>query len=311
MIALSAILIVIFSLPYFIPAKKAMPGLKDVEAHRENGSGAPLHFADDSVGAMNADGPELRPYEGKKPVRRFRFDPNTLNATGWQNLGVRDRTITTIQRYISKGGKFRRPEDLAKVYGLSHDLVQELLPYVAIKENQQSINNFRKDQSWYYQNQANTSMESNTGGTGREQTTYKARPSRVIADIDINTADSSAFESLPGIGGRLAMRIINFRQKLGGFYDIAQIAEVFGLPDSTFRNLKPHLTISSGKIQKIQLNTAPADLMKAHPYIRWNLANAIIAYRTEHGPFKEITEINRIALITPEIFARLSPYLEP
>ena len=48
----------------------------------------------------------------------FYFDPNTLSKDGWQKLGIRDKTIKTIQNYLSKGGHFRKPEDLQRVYGL-------------------------------------------------------------------------------------------------------------------------------------------------------------------------------------------------
>ena len=46
-----------------------------------------------------------------------------------------------------------------------------------------------------------------------------------IQSVDINTADTTAFISLPGIGSKLAARIVNFRDKLGGFYSIDQVGE--------------------------------------------------------------------------------------
>ena len=103
--------------------------------------------------------------------------------------------------------------------------------------------------------------------------------------IDINTADTSAFISLPGIGSKLAARIVNFRDKLGGFYSIDQVGETFGLPDSTFQKIKQYLKLENTSIKKININTATVDELKAHPYIKYSVANPIIAYRNEHGPF--------------------------
>jgi competence protein ComEA len=73
---------------------------------------------------------------------------------------------------------------------------------------------------------------------------YTARPGWVRPKpipIDINTADTAAFISLPGIGSKLANRIISFRTKLGGFNSIEQIKEVYGLRDSVFQIIQPLL----------------------------------------------------------------------
>ncbi len=75
-------------------------------------------------------------YAVSLPVELFYFDPNTLNEAGWKKLGVKDKTIATIHNYINKGGKFRQPADLKKIWGLHEKLVSALLPYVRIKEQE-------------------------------------------------------------------------------------------------------------------------------------------------------------------------------
>src|SRR5262249_25636461 len=101
--------------------------------------------------------------------------------------------------------------------------------------------------------------------------------------IDINSADTTAFIALPGIGSKLAARIVNFREKLGGFYSVDQVGETFGLPDSTFQKIKQYLKLENNSLRKININTATVDELKLHPYIKWSIANPIIAYRNEHG----------------------------
>ena len=71
-------------------------------------------------------------YERIKP-EVFYFDPNTISPGDWKRLGVREKTITTIQNYLSKGGRFNKPEDIAKIWGLSPADQQRLIPYVSIK----------------------------------------------------------------------------------------------------------------------------------------------------------------------------------
>ena len=68
--------------------------------------------------------------------------------------------------------------------------------------------------------------------------------------IDVNTADTTAFISLPGIGSKLAARIITFREKLSGFYSVEQIGETYGLPDSTFQKIKQYLKLDNASVKK-------------------------------------------------------------
>ncbi len=216
----------------------------------------------------------------------FYFDPNTLDAAGWQKLGIKDKTIASMQKYISKGGRFREPDDLRKVWGLRDDEKERLIPYVRIAETAQPTytNNY---------------------------TPYEKKPyeKKVVAPIDINAGDSSAFDALPGIGGGYSRRIINFRNRLGGFYKVEQIAETFGLPDSVFQKIKPLLKISGNGVKKLNLNTAKEEELKAHPYIRWQLAKVITEYKKQHGDFKTLQDLRKIMTIDDETYNKITPYL--
>ena len=130
-----------------------------------------------------------------------------------------------------------------------------------------------------------------------------------MLDIDINEADTAAFIALPGIGPKLASRIVNFRDKLGGFYAVDQVKETYGLPDSTFQKIRPYLQLN-GAPKKLNVNTATKDELNAHPYIRWNLANAIVEYRNRHGNFKSLEELKNIAVMEEAVFDRIVPYLD-
>jgi competence protein ComEA len=130
-----------------------------------------------------------------------------------------------------------------------------------------------------------------------------------LSPIDINMADSTAFIALPGIGSRLAERIIHFREKLGGFHSIDQIAEVYGLADSVFHLIRPLLQNPPFTVKKININTAGLDELKAHPYIRYAIANSIVRYREQHGAYADIEDLKKIMLITEQIYNKISPYL--
>ena len=127
--------------------------------------------------------------------------------------------------------------------------------------------------------------------------------------IDINTADTTEWKKLYGIGSKLSQRIINFRTKLGGFATVDQVGETFGLPDSTFQAIKPKLMVKSSSIKQINLNNATLDELKAHPYIKYAIANAIVQYRNEHGQFKSVADLQKLGAVDELLLRKIAPYL--
>ena len=231
--------------------------------------------------------PEYR--TGAKAVE-FYFDPNTATVKDWMRLGIKQKTATTIQKYISKGGKFYKPEDIRKIWGLPKKDADRLVPYVQIKKD---------DNNRYIVYEKNKYPE-------KPPNKY---PFGKIQNVQINSADTTSFKNLPGIGSKLSQRIINFRNKLGGFYSVDQVGETFLLPDSTFRKIKPFLILDELSVKKININLASLDDLKDHPYIRFHVANAIVQYRNQHGNFSSVDGIKKIMIVTDSIFIKAVPYL--
>ncbi len=196
------------------------------------------------------------------------------------------KTIHTIQNYLSKGGKFYKAEDINKIYGMSTKDARRLIPYIKISKPR---------------------------STSGEKLNYEEKSlsnsSNFIHRVDINLADTNAFISLPGIGNKLAARIIKFRDKLRGFYSVEQVRERYNLPDSTFMKIKPMLLLGEPRAKKININTSSVDEMKLHPYLSYNIANAIFQYRKQHGTYQSVEKIKKIVLVSDEIFGKAAPYL--
>jgi len=222
---------------------------------------------------------ENRQAEKRVPQQLFAFDPNQINLLQWQTLGLSAKTATTILHYRDKGGKFKKPEDIKKIWGIPPALAEQLVPYVRIQQD-----TFPKWQE------------------------RKPFPKNSLA-VDINVADSAAWERLPGIGPSLAKRIVRFKERLGGFYKIEQVAETFGLPDSTYQRIKPYLKFSTNSIQQIDINTAEQSSLQQHPYIRYALAKVICNYRQQHGRFRSVEDLKQIHLLNDSVFQQLRPYL--
>jgi DNA uptake protein ComE-like DNA-binding protein len=217
----------------------------------------------------------------------FNFDPNTMDVDGWMKLGVKEKTAIGIQNYLAKGGKFREAADIRKVWGIPPALQEKLIPYVHIEKTEAS------------------------GPAMPGKFPYKSgkENASTVRDVDINNGDSAAYIALPGIGIKLAARIINFRNRLGGFYSPNQVGETFGLPDSTFQKIRSYLKPSVTPVRQINLNLATEDELKLHPYIRWQLAKVIVQYRSQHGNFNAPEDLKKIMIITNEMYQKLAPYI--
>lgn len=252
------------------------------------------------TGDENADNDKDGQYQFDPPITAtnklkpvlFQFDPNILSRDGWEKLGLKEKNIRTILNYRNKGGKFFKAEDLGKIYGLDNEDYERLLPFIRINGS-----NIKKDSA------------SPTFTSSSQSSKVTPQHFRQYSIININEADTTAFIALPGIGAKLATRIINFREKLGGFYSVEQVGETFGLPDSTFQKIKQYLEIKDLDLRKLNINTATVEELKSHPYLKWSIANPLVAYRNEHGPFTSIEEIKNIPSLTSDIFNKIAPYL--
>jgi competence protein ComEA len=224
------------------------------------------------------------PNEKLKPLTPFPFDPNTLTENGWLKMGLPDRLIRTILNYTSKGGHFYQKEDLQKIYGLTVSQYTSLEPFISIPQRTRTV---------------------------YELSAYK-KPSYlkpVIQPIELNSVDSAGLDALRGIGPVFAMRILRFRDLLGGYAKREQLQEVYGLDSTLYQLILPFVKVDPEKIKRIDINQCPLPALRKHPYIGYYIAKAIADYRVKHLKFRSVDEVSLLPGMTPEKFKQLSPYL--
>jgi len=214
-------------------------------------------------------------------IHPFLFNPNGLSDREWKQMGFSDKQIRTIKNYEAKGGKFFKKEDLKKIYSISESEYEIIEPYIQIPNE----NNFD-----------NKEKKSNTNLKNSEI-------------IELNAADTNDLKKLKGIGSAFAKRIIAYRNKLGGFIKKEQLLEVYGMDSIRFSGFSEYVSINKFLISKININSATPDELKKHPYLNYNIAASLVNYRKQHGNFKTIEEIKKLALITEKIFNKIQPYL--
>jgi competence protein ComEA len=235
------------------------------------------------------------------PAESFPFDPNTISVEDWQRLGLSPKQAASIERYRAKGGRFRTKSDVARMYTIKPELYARLKPYILLPDSAPKRERYQPRNDW-------PKRDSARAFTPRTREAREAP--RALAKVEVNGADTNALIALPGIGPAFARGITKYRESLGGYHSLDQLAEVYVLkdkPDAVAR-LKELLVVDTLLIRRIPLNTCTVEDLAAHPYIRWKLAKPIMAYRQHHGPFTEVAAIKGMHLIDEDLYRKLAPY---
>lgn len=214
----------------------------------------------------------------------FQFNPNRLSEQDWRKLGLNDGQIRVLANYQEKGGRFRRKEDLKKIYCISLGQYQALEPYIQIPNNPQ-------DQS------ADISIS------------YQPKK-HIPALVNINLADSTQLETIRGIGPTFANRIMKYRNRLGGFHHKEQLKEVYGIDSAKYAQISEQITIGGGSVKKFNINSVVFDEIKQFPYLSYKQMNAIIQYRKIHGNYKDEYDLAKVVILNPEALTKIIPYID-
>jgi competence ComEA-like helix-hairpin-helix protein len=128
--------------------------------------------------------------------------------------------------------------------------------------------------------------------------------------IEINASDTAQLMKIPGIGAAFAKRIISYRNLLGGYSRIEQLQEVYGMYEELYAKITPYITVNPDLIQPVPVNTASLDRLKAHPYLNFYQAKAIMEMRKKKGKLTGIAELKLLEEFTAEDLERMKIYLE-
>jgi competence protein ComEA len=218
-------------------------------------------------------------------AQRFVFNPNTLTQEDAEKLGFSKKLSTTLINFRSKGGKFFKPEDLKKLYGLSPRLYEELESYVLIPQKEYKQDSVFTSKPHFY-----------------EKKTFTKEL------VEINSADSLSIVFLKGIGPGFTKRIIKYRSMLGGFHSINQLKEVYGMTDSLYINLSSQIKLDATNLTKMPINAIDFNSLRKHPYFNFQTAQAIINFRTKHGKLTE-ADVKSLGIFSEEKIKLILPYL--
>lgn len=283
-------------------------------------------------------------YVPEKQGELFPFDPNTADSTQFLRLGLRPWQVRNIYKYRAAGGRYRKPTDFARLYGLTLKQYKRLEPYICIEKEVMAADVYGNIREEYPRHHYDYPVKLRKG-----------------EHININTADTAQLMTVPGIGPYYARQIVRKRARLGGFASPKQLLEIEGFPETALEYMVVGVGKQNGKsafaasghtdgdakakesssninanalasnvsmaakngkqsadvtakpkeeLKKIRVNHDDVRTMAKHPYMRYFHAKDIEKYRRLKGKLKSVADLHRLPSFTQEDIAKLTPYLD-
>jgi len=212
-------------------------------------------------------------YVSEKSISLFNFDPNTVTQNELQNLGFSSKQAKTLKNFREMGGRFKSKEDLKKIYGVSDKLYQSLEPYIQFPEKE-----------------------------------VKEEIQETLEIVELNSAKFYEIKKGLNITSKQAGMVISYREKIGGFVNLSQLNEVYGLEDFDLKSVAK-VEINPQSISLININTATFKELVAHPYLSFSDVKKIVNYRDMHGDFVDLEQIHQNNLINLKQYRKIAEYL--
>jgi DNA uptake protein ComE-like DNA-binding protein len=227
----------------------------------------------------------------EKQVSLFLFNPNTITADSLEVLDLPDKIKSNMLRYREKGGRFQKPDDFRKLYGMSDSLYRKLEPYIAINDK--------------VQHKTSQDIPKDLGPVGREY--FRFDPNSVTA-LEMERLGFSRF---------LQRNIQSYRDKGGKFNIKSDLARIYGMDSVLFRELEPWIALSENYdikrekevIPVLDINRADSAAFLSLPGIGPSFSGRIVRFRTNLGGYHSLDQLRDIYGMTEERFALIVPYL--
>lgn len=126
--------------------------------------------------------------------------------------------------------------------------------------------------------------------------------------LNLNHCDTAELQLLRGIGRYTAIRIVQYREQLGGYYSPAQLTDDY-FTKVHLDTLLSHFTADTADVQTINVNTCSLDRLQRHPYLRYNQAKAIYTLRRRNIRLRSLDDLRSLPELSEKDLQRLAPYL--
>ncbi|MCS6981071.1 MAG: helix-hairpin-helix domain-containing protein [Flavobacteriales bacterium] len=216
-------------------------------------------------------------YNQNRTPSVFPFNPNTLDSAGWVQLGLSPRQTAALLKYRRKGGRFRSAEDLKKLYVVDEDFYQRVAPYIRLDTDslkpKVTFDSIRIDERHV------------------TKKSFKKVNSQKL--VNLNDASASELTRIPGIDEALAQRIIEYRNKVGGFTSVQQLFKIREPEPGFWERVLPYFTVGDFPSPKVNINYATEEELIRLPLIGRTRARALKEARQRDGFFRSLYDLRQ------------------
>lgn len=224
------------------------------------------------------------------------FDPNTADSSTLVHVGLKPWQARNMLKYRAKGGKYRKAEDVRRLYGMTDSLYRVLEPYIRI------------------------AVETVAGDSVRRDSVPRYVSTKRDTVLNLRTADTTELKMIRGIGSYTAREIVRYREQLGGFVSTEQLLEIQAVrrtiayrqeKDSAYTgdSLLCHFVLDSVAVKTLPVNKLRTEQLQRHPYLRFAQAKALYELRRRRIHIDSAEEVRQLDCFTEEEWERVAPYL--
>jgi DNA uptake protein ComE-like DNA-binding protein len=219
----------------------------------------------------------------KKNYSLAPFDPNSLDAAGWEAIGFSEKQAQVIVNYRERNlrGQFRNLDDIKSCFVISEEKFKELLPFLHLKVSQEiPVAEHKK----------------------YEVTVEKPTD---FSKIDLNKISYKQLIEY-GFSEKDAAMLLSFRKKLGGFVHKQQVIDTYEIDKNLAEKLSQETQLNADVVAKYTLTEAPEEWLKTHPYFKFS-AEKIIYFRISNPDDRKILKFLKLK---PEYETKMKWYLK-
>jgi DNA uptake protein ComE-like DNA-binding protein len=219
-------------------------------------------------------------------VAIYPFNPNLITDYKGYTLGMSPEEIDRLHLYRAGDKWVNSSEEFQLITKISDSLLQKISPYFKFPD--------------WVTSERSTSINKVSNST---QKAYQEK-------IDLNTVTAEELMMVKGIGEALSGRIVNYRNKIGGFVSDLQLKDIYGLNFEMREEIQSYYTVKSPpEIEIFNINEASVLELSGIPYINYELAREIVNYRLLHERIDSFEELTKIKEFPSEKIDRIALYL--
>ena len=220
----------------------------------------------------------------------YPFNPNFITDYKGYKLGM---SVTEIDRLLAfrKQNKYvNSSKEFQAVTQVSDSLLNVISPYFKFPDWVNNKKEFKE-----YNKYPNTAF---------------AKKEKMVV-IDINKATQEDLIKINGIGEVVSLRILKFKESLGGFVSMEQMTEIWGLSPEVIENLNTHFKVSTTPtVKKIDINNASIKELSLFPYFKYPISKNIVTFRSMNGDIKNYEDLTKIKGLSIEKAKIIALYLD-